>query len=135
MTWRPYLRACSKARATSSSLVQVVVTPLPWLASSGLIVAGPRSLRATRWASSSRVTVAPPGTGTPACSSRVLVSCLSLAMPTAIELVAPVMVACRRFWRLPQPSWNRFASSVMRRAGIPRRSAALTTAPVLVPIA
>ena len=99
------------------------------------MVAGPSRRRATRWASASEVTVAPAGTGQPACSNRVLVSCLSLAMPTAMELVAPVIVAYRRFWRLPQPSWNRFASSVMRRLGMPRRSAAETTAPVLVPMA
>jgi hypothetical protein len=128
------LRANSKARSTSSGVAQAVVTPLPWLASSGLTVTTP-SLRAMRWAAASVVTVSPAGTGQPAWSSRVLVSCLSLAMPTAMLLVAPVMVACRRFCLLPQPSWNRLASSVRRRLGMPRLWAASMTAPVEVPIA
>ena len=100
----------------------MVVTPLPWLASSGLMVTG--AAQAARDAL--RVRQAGDGVAVRHRHAGLLeqrswsAACRWRCSPRSI-LVSPVIVACRRFCCEPQPSWNRFASSVMRR----RRDAAL----------
>ena len=79
-----YALARSNATASAASPTTAVLTPLPWLPSSGFTTTGPPMRRAAACASSSVSTVRPFGTGRPASASSALVSSLSLAMLTAM---------------------------------------------------
>ena len=78
--------------------------------------------RAATTASSAVSTVSERGTGRPAANSSWLVSALSEAMSTAMELVREVIVARMRCWWTPWPSWTRECRS-RRIQGMSRETA------------
>ena len=98
-------RARPEASRTASS-PRLSMTPRPWLPSSGLSATGKPILPAAAAAPRRRAHTSARGTGTPVAARSWLVSFLSDAMSTAIELVLQVMVARMRCWWTPWPSWT-----------------------------
>ena len=122
---RPSLEATGKARSISSRQERFKNTPRPWFPSAGLTTTGTPTACAVSQASAADETTRPRGTGTPAAASTSFVSCLSTAMPSAIDDVRSVTAVQIRRWRMPWPNCT-MLSRPSRRQGMPRAAAART---------